>query len=68
MFDHCKSKAEELGYKTFGVDDEACWSGDSADATYDDYGKSSKCSVTTKTGNGSGTNINGDIFVYQLEK
>ena len=68
MFEYCKSKAEVDGYKTFGVDDKACWSGVLADETYDDNGKSIKCSVTKKTGNGSGRDINGDIFVYQLEE
>ena len=68
MFEYCKSEAEELGYKIFGVDDKACWSGDSAEDTYDDNGKSIKCPVTFNTGNGSGRNINGDIFVYQLEE
>ena len=66
LFEHCKAKAEAKGYQLFGVDDKACWSGDKAGDTYDDYGKSSKCLVTKKTGNGSGKDINGDVFVYQL--
>lgn len=68
MFEYCKSEATALGYKTFGVDDKACWAGDSAEETYDDNGKSTECSVNRKTGNGSGRDINGDVFVYQLEE
>ncbi|XP_078346606.1 uncharacterized protein LOC144631897 [Oculina patagonica] len=68
VFEYCKAKAETFGYKTFGVDDKACWSGDKAEETYDDYGKSDKCSVSKKTGNGSGKELNGDIFVYHLSK
>lgn len=68
LFEYCKAKAETFGYETFGVDDRACWSGDKADETYDDYGNSGKCSVSKKTGNGSGKELNGDIFVYQLGK
>ena len=67
MFEYCKAKAEQFGYQTFGVDDKDCWSGGKAEETYDDYGKSTKCSVS-KTGNGSGKELNGDIFVYQLSK
>lgn len=68
MFEYCKDKAETHGYKTFGVDDKACWSGDNAGETYDDFGKSDKCSVSKETGNGAGKDINGDIFVYQLSE
>ena len=50
MFEYCKSEAEALGYSTFGVDDKACWSGDAAEDTYDDNGKSIKCPVTFTTG------------------
>ncbi|XP_078367511.1 coadhesin-like isoform X2 [Oculina patagonica] len=67
MFKYCKDKAETYGYETFGVYDNACWSGDKAEETYDDYGKSNNCSVS-KSGNGSGNWLNGDIFVYQLSK
>lgn len=67
MFEYYKSEAEALDYSTFGVDDKACWSGNAAEDTYDDNGKSIKCPVTFTTGNGSGRNINGDIFAYQPE-
>ncbi|XP_078347947.1 lactadherin-like [Oculina patagonica] len=68
VFEYCKAKAEEFAFETFGVDDQACWSGDKAEETYDDYGKSDRCSVSQKTGNGSGKELNGDMFVYQLSK
>ena len=66
IFEYCKEKAQTFGYKIFGADDKACWSGDDAANSYDDYGKSKKCSVSKKTGNGSGKELNGDIFVYQF--
>ena len=67
MFEFCKAEAEKFGYQTFGVDDKSCRSGVKAEETYDDYGKSTKCSVS-KSGNGSGRELNGDVFVYQLSE
>lgn len=66
IFKYCAEKAETFGYNVFGVDNKNCWSGDKAETTYDDHGVSSKCSVS-KTGNGSGKQLNGDMFVYRLE-
>lgn len=67
LFDHCKAKAEALGYKMFGVDDKGCWSGDDSESTYNKYGESSGCKFSKKTGHGSGQDKNGDLFVYKLE-
>lgn len=64
IFLHCSKQAEYYGYTVFGVDDKNCWAGNDAENTYDDYGKSSKCTVG-KTGYGSGKEINADMFVYR---
>lgn len=66
IFEYCRAKAETFGYKVFGADDKNCWSGDDAENTYDYWGKSSKCSES-KSGNGSGREINGDMFIYRFE-
>ncbi|XP_078346313.1 uncharacterized protein LOC144631689 isoform X2 [Oculina patagonica] len=67
IFDYCKAKAENFGYKMFGAEDKNCWGGDDAENTYDKYGESLTCSVS-KSGNGSGKEINGDMFVYRFEE
>ena len=67
MVEYCQEKAEKFGYKTFGIDDKGCWSADNAASVYDDYGKSNACTISKKTGNGVGAEINADIFVYQLQ-
>ena len=66
IFLYCKEKAESLGHKLFGVDDKICWADNDGENKYDRYGKSSTCSVS-KSGNGSGKEINGDMFVYKYE-
>ncbi|KAL9955598.1 hypothetical protein ACROYT_G036941 [Oculina patagonica] len=66
IFEYCRAKAETFGYKVFGADDKNCWSGDDAENTYDYWGESSKCFVG-KSGNGSGRETNGDMFVYRFE-
>ena len=66
IFEYCKQKAEAYGYKLFGADDNNCWSGDDAENSYDMYGAASKCSVS-KSGNGSGSERNENMFVYRLE-
>ncbi|KAL9955596.1 hypothetical protein ACROYT_G036938 [Oculina patagonica] len=48
VFEYCKAKAETFGYKTFGVDDKACWSGDKAEETYDDYANEVKTGLTKR--------------------
>lgn len=65
IFDYCKEKAEALSFKIFGVDDKNCWSGD-VENTYTKYGESKLCEFSGKTGNGSGLDKNGDVFVYKL--
>lgn len=65
-FEYCKEKAETFGYKAFGVDDKNCWSGDNAESTFAYWGKSSGCTVSKK-GNGAGSEVNGNMFVYRLE-
>lgn len=67
IFDYCKAKAESFGYKMFGAEDKNCWAGDDAENTYDRYGESSTCSIS-KSGNGSGKEINGDMFVYRFQE
>lgn len=67
IFEHCRKKAESFGYKLFGADDKSCWAGDDAENTYDKYGQSSTCSVNNN-GNGSGRELNGDMFVYRYEE
>ena len=67
VFNHCADKAKSFGYKMFGADDKNCWGGDDAEGTYNKYGESTKCSVS-KSGNGSGQEINGDMFVYRYEE
>ena len=64
IFDYCAKKAESFDYKMFGADNKNCWVGDDAENTFDKYGASSKCSVSN-SGNGSGKEINGDMFVYR---
>lgn len=66
IFLYCKEKAESLGHELFGVDDKICWADNDGENKYDRYGKSSTCSVS-KSGNGSGKEINGDMFVYKYE-
>ena len=66
IFEYCKEKAEAFGYKIFGADDKSCWSGDDAKSTYDKYGESKLCAFSKRTGNGSGKDANGDVFVYEL--
>ena len=66
IFLYCKAKAESLGHELFGVDDKICWADNDGENKYDRYGKSSTCSVS-KSGNGSGKEINGDMFVYKYE-
>ena len=66
IFEYCKAKAESLDYKLFGADDKNCWADNDGNNTYDKYGESSTCSVS-KSGNGSGKEINGDMFVYRYE-
>ena len=67
IFKYCQAKAETFGYKMFGVDRENCWSGDHAESTYDDYGKSTLCTINANSQNGAGKSINRDVFVYKLE-
>jgi len=66
IFDYCKEKAENNGYKIFGADDKSCWTGRNAKSTYKKYGESKLCDFSKKTGNGSGKTVNGDVFVYEL--
>ena len=66
IFDYCKEKAEALGFKIFGADDKNCWSGEDAENTYKKFGESKLCEFSRKTGNGSGQDKNGDVFVYKL--
>ena len=66
VFNYCKGKAEALGYKVFGADNESCWSGDDAKNTYKKYGESKLCEFSKRTGNGLGNTVNGDVFVYEL--
>ena len=66
VFNYCKGKAEALGYKVFGSDNESCWSGDDAKNTYKKYGESKLCEFSKRTGNGLGNTVNGDVFVYEL--
>lgn len=66
IFDYCKEKAEALSFKIFGVDDKNCWSGEDVENTYTKYGESKLCEFSRKTGNGSGLDKNGDVFVYKL--
>ena len=66
IFEYCKGKAESFGYKLFGVDDNTCWADNDGKNDYDKYGESSTCSVS-KSGNGSGKEINGDMFVYRYQ-
>lgn len=67
IFEYCSAKARSFGYNVFGADDRNCWAGDDAENTYNKYGESSTCSVG-KSGNGSGKEINGDMFVYQYHE
>ena len=67
VFEYCRGKAEAIGYRMFGVDDKNCWSGDVPESTYDKYGESKLCVFSRKTGNGSGKDRNGDVFVYRRE-
>lgn len=66
IFEYCKEKAEKFGYKIFGADDKTCWSGTDGMNTYNSYGESKKCSVSKKTGYGSGKELNADMFVYEF--
>ena len=66
IFDYCKGKAEALGHEIFGADNKSCWTGTNAKRTYMKYGESKLCDFSKKTGNGSGTTVNGDVFVYEL--
>ena len=60
IFNYFKGKAEALGYKIFGADNESCWSGD------EKYGESKLCDFSKRTGNGSGKAVNGGVLVYEL--
>ena len=66
IFNYCKRKAEPLGYKIFGADNESFRSGDNVNNTYKKYGESKLCDFSKKTGNGSGKTVNGGVFVYEL--
>lgn len=63
---YCKEKVEFLGYELFGVDDKICWVDNDGENKYDRYGKFLICFVS-KSGNGFGKEINGDMFVYKYE-
>ena len=65
IFEHCKILADKKGYKIFGVDNSICWTDENAAKTYNKYGLSNDCSVSKKTGNGSGESKKDSIFVYQ---
>ena len=68
IYDHCKAKAEKLGYNLFGADDKNCWSGDDAENTYSKYGVSRECVFSKKgTGHANGQDVHGSVFVYELE-
>ena len=61
ILEACTKKAENSGYKVFGVDDKNCWADKSGKNKYDVYGESSECRK------GSGSEIDGDMFVYRFE-
>ncbi|PFX32014.1 Hemicentin-1 [Stylophora pistillata] len=65
---YCQERATKFGYKIFCVDNKGCWSGDNAASVYDDYGRSKGCTMSKKTRNGVGSEINADIFVYQPQE
>ncbi|RMX52480.1 hypothetical protein pdam_00013778 [Pocillopora damicornis] len=62
ILEACTKKAEDSGYKVFGVDDKNCWADKSGKNKYDVYGESSECRK------GSGSEIDGDMFVYRFEQ
>ena len=67
IFDYFVKEAEIFGHKIFGADNKNCWVGGDTENTYDNFGGSSKCSIS-KSGYGSGTALYADMFVYRYEE
>lgn len=67
IYDLCKMKAEQLGYKLFGATDKNCLSGDDAENTYNTYGGSKRCVFSKGTAHANGRDIDDNMFVYRLK-